>query len=142
MLPAFSTWSRKSFRVKWSQVRKRNSYSFPEFPHLNHFYLNKGLLEESKQGAVRVATDHLIRILRFSTKKRPLNPPTLEGPSKKSKRDVFINLVANQLSRILVLKGRSDISDYDLHCVVFHVRCTAFIRKNYPSILCCVPGHI
>lgn len=47
--------------------------------------LFSGLLEESKQGAVRVVMDHMARVLRQATRKRPDKPPTL-GKAK-SKKD-------------------------------------------------------
>eukprot|EP00095_Tigriopus_kingsejongensis_P011972 snap_masked-scaffold906_size82779-processed-gene-0.4 protein:Tk11972 transcript:snap_masked-scaffold906_size82779-processed-gene-0.4-mRNA-1 annotation:"conserved hypothetical protein" len=78
-----------------------------------------GLLDETKLGAVRVAMSHLVRLLRSSTKKRPLHPPTLSAVPMKDGRTKFKEMVAEQMAKILIKKGRGNISDHDLHCVVF-----------------------
>eukprot|EP00094_Tigriopus_californicus_P012109 TCALIF_11701-PB protein Name:"Similar to CG7065 Uncharacterized protein CG7065 (Drosophila melanogaster)" AED:0.08 eAED:0.08 QI:4647/1/0.93/1/0.71/0.66/15/0/864 len=81
-----------------------------------------GLLEEIKLGAVRVAMSHLVRLLRSSTKKRPLEPPSLASATPmKDEKTKFKEMVAEQLAKILIKRDRGSISNYDLHCVVFQV---------------------
>ena len=76
-----------------------------------------GLLDDAKQGAVRVALDHLTRLLRASTKKRPLQPPKLTTPPDEKTK--LQRMLSELIAKLLVQKGMADMSDYDLKTLVF-----------------------
>ena len=78
-----------------------------------------GLLDEAKQGAVRVAMDHLTRLLRSATKKRPLQPPKLTAPP--DEKTMLQKMLSELVAKLLVQRGMGDISDYDLQALVFKV---------------------
>ena len=82
-------------------------------------FLIEGLLEENKQGAVRVCLNHLTCVLRACTKKRPDQLPTLVKPP--DDKEKLRKVVSEQVAKILVKKGLEDISDYDLTCLVYKV---------------------
>lgn len=75
---------------------------------------SSGILEESKQSAVRVAVSHISGLLRSATKKRPLEPPNLVAPQKHSEKTKSQRMVAEELAKILVQRGMENISEYDL----------------------------
>ncbi len=77
------------------------------------------MLDDAKQGAVRVALDHLTRMLRASTKKRPLHPPKLTAqPDEKTQTQ---KMLSELVAKMLVQRGLAGMSDYDLHTFVFKV---------------------
>ncbi len=68
---------------------------------LPSLFIHAGLLQDTKEGAVRVALDHLTRLLRASTKKRPLQPPKLLAPpdEKTKLKQKVAGMIANILVR-------------------------------------------
>ncbi len=77
------------------------------------------MLDDSKQGAVRVTLDHLTRLLRASTKKRPVQPPKLSAvPDEKGKLQ---KMLSELLAKMLVERGMTRMDDHDLRKLVFRV---------------------
>jgi len=88
-----------------------------------------GLLEGSKEGAVRVCLDNLNRLLQNATKKRSLNPSSLlnikeQTPAASNHSDIAANeeaakaLISQSVATVLMMSGREDISDQELESLV------------------------
>jgi len=90
-----------------------------------------GLLEGSKEGAVRVCLDNLTRLLQNATKKRSLNPASLLNlkeatPTASSNtsdnaaaaEEIAKTLIAESVANVLMMSGRDEISDEELERVV------------------------
>ena len=96
---------------------------------MTNIYLNEfvtGLLEPQKEFAVRNCIDKLTMILQISTKKRPLNPPSLtSGPCQdqvtKENKNKYKQLLAEQMSKLLIKKGMQNIDEWYLHYLVYEV---------------------
>merc|ERR1719318_704289 len=89
-----------------------------------------GLLEGSKEGAVRVCLDNLTRLLQNATKKRSLNPSSLvnikeQTPSAASNtsdnvaaEEAAKALIAQSVATVLMMSGKDEISDQELEMLV------------------------
>merc|ERR1719317_1448925 len=88
-----------------------------------------GLLEGSKEGAVRVCLDNLNRLLQNATKKRSLNPSSLLNFKEQTSRasnhsDNAVNeeavkaLISQSVATVLMMSGKDDISDQELENLV------------------------
>jgi len=88
-----------------------------------------GLLEGSKEGAVRVCLDNLNRLLQNATKKRSLNPSSLlnikeQTPTASNHSDNAANeeavkaLISQSVATVLMMSGKDDISDQELENLV------------------------
>eukprot|EP00092_Neocalanus_flemingeri_P001633 GFUD01001743.1.p1 GENE.GFUD01001743.1~~GFUD01001743.1.p1 ORF type:complete len:1274 (+),score=352.69 GFUD01001743.1:59-3880(+) len=89
-----------------------------------------GLLEGSKEGAVRVCLDNLTRLLQNATKKRSLIPSSLlniKEPTKAAASNASDNaaaeetakaLIAQSIATVLIMSGKDVISDQELERLV------------------------
>merc|ERR1719469_1675506 len=87
-----------------------------------------GLLEGSKEGAVRVCLDNLARLLQNATRKRSLQPASLLGlaamdspraggrtsSNSLATEESIKALISRSVATVLIESGKADISDYDL----------------------------
>lgn len=93
-----------------------------------------GLLSDQQEYAVRTCIDRLASLLDMATKKRPLVPPNLlaalkpgstineqQPQSKEDKMTKLKRMFADLLAKQLVQRGRADISDHDLHKLVYTI---------------------
>ena len=97
-----------------------------ETPWLNFaFFLifPKGLLSSSQEDAVKNCIDKLNNLLMCATKKRPDGPPSvLSGTeSENSEKDKLKAFLAETLAKQLVLRDMKDITEYELHKIVFAI---------------------
>ncbi len=83
-----------------------------------------GLLTGTQEDAVKNCISKMNVLLQCATKKRPEGPPSLLGSSSDKEykdREKLKSFLAESLARQLVIKGLSDIDDWELHKVVYSI---------------------
>ena len=81
----------------------------------------------SQEEAVKICIDKLNSLLICATKKRPDGPPSLlsgtgsDPGGNTSDREKLKSFLAETLAKQLVQKGMKDVSDYELHKLVYAI---------------------
>ena len=95
------------------------SYLFYNFP----FLFLKGLVTPAQESAVKGCIDKLERILTCATKKRPDGPPSVlsDVDPKTTEREKLKSFFAKTLATQMVQKGMANLTDYELHKLVYAI---------------------
>ena len=97
---------------------------------------SKGLLSPTQETAVKNCIDNLNSLLMVATKKRPDGPPSvLSGTDNENKeKEKLKSFLAETLAKQLVQRGMKDITEYELHKVVYAIATKTCLGKVF-SIL-------
>ena len=86
-------------------------------------FFSEGLLSPTQEDAVKNCIEKLNHLLTCATKKRPDGPPSvLSGTeSENNEKDKLKSFLAETLAKQLVTRGMKDITEYELHKIVYAI---------------------
>ena len=98
----------------------------------------KGLLTPTQETAVKNTIEKLNSLLYSATKKRPDGPPSVlsgaESEKENNERDKLKSFLAETLAKQLVQKGMKDVTEYELHQIVYAIATKTSLGKDFTHL--------
>ena len=92
----------------------------------------------TQETAVKTTIEKLNSLLYSATKKRPDGPPSVlsgaESEKENKERDILKSFLAETLAKQLVQKGMKDVTEYELHQIVYAIATKTSLGKDFTHL--------
>ena len=92
----------------------------------------------TQETAVKNTIEKLNSLLYSATKKRPDGPPSVlsgaESEKENKERDTLKSFLAETLAKQLVQKGMKDVTEYELHQIVYAIATKTSLGKDFTHL--------